>query len=78
MSWKLAWAARWAMIWRRASAREALLASSRLVVGSSSARMPQFRQKVSASASRMIKHASTCAVHTVKVLHHSAARAKAG
>ena len=42
-----------------ASAREAALAASRLVVGSSSARMPQLRQKVSARAKRMMRHAST-------------------
>lgn len=34
--------------------------ASKFVVGSSSARIPQFRQKVSASARRMTRHASTC------------------
>jgi len=44
-----------------ASARLWELSASRLVVGSSSARMPQFRQKVSASARRMMRQARTCA-----------------
>eukprot|EP00955_Chlamydomonas_euryale_P024513 258345-Chlamydomonas_euryale.AAC.5 len=47
------------MIWRSASARLAAFSASRLVVGSSSARMPQLRQNASASASRMIRQAST-------------------
>lgn len=48
------------MMLRNASAKLALFSASRLVVGSSSARIPQFKQKVSASASLMIRHASTC------------------
>lgn len=40
-------------------ASDSMLSRSRLVVGSSRARMPQFRQKVSASARRMIRDAST-------------------
>lgn len=51
------------MIWRSATASEAELAASKLVVGSSSARMPQFRQNVSASASRITRQASTCGKH---------------
>jgi hypothetical protein len=59
-SWKLACPRRCSMICRNASARDALLAWSRLVVGSSRARIPQLRQNVSANASLMIKHARTC------------------
>lgn len=40
-------------------ASDSMLSRSRLVVGSSRARMPQFRQKVSASARRMIRDANT-------------------
>lgn len=59
-SWKFSCSLLVIMMLRRASAKLALFSASRLVVGSSSARMPQFRQKVSASAKRMIRHASTC------------------
>lgn len=44
-----------------ACARDSILSLSRLVVGSSRARIPQLRQKVSASARRMIREANTCA-----------------
>ena len=60
ISWKLDWARRVSIMLRSASARDSLLAASRFVVGSSSARMPHFRQNVSARASLMIKHAKTC------------------
>lgn len=43
-----------------ACARDSMLSRSRLVVGSSRARIPQFRQKVSARARRMIREARTC------------------
>lgn len=43
-----------------ACARDSMLSRSRLVVGSSRARIPQFRQKVSARARRMIREANTC------------------
>lgn len=43
-----------------AYARDSMLSRSRLVVGSSRARIPQFRQKVSARARRMIREANTC------------------
>eukprot|EP00964_Phaeocystis_antarctica_P048985 scaffold28362_cov65-Phaeocystis_antarctica.AAC.11 len=42
-----------------ADAKDSMLAVSRLVVGSSRARMPQLRQKLSASASRMTSEART-------------------
>lgn len=57
--WKFSWSARAWMMARRAWARDAEFAESRLVVGSSSARMPQFRQNVSASARRMTMQART-------------------
>lgn len=43
----------------RAAARLSLLGPSRFVVGSSSARIPQLRQKVSANANRMMSDART-------------------
>jgi len=43
----------------RACASDSMFSRSRLVVGSSSARIPQFRQKVSARARRMISDANT-------------------
>lgn len=43
-----------------ACARDSMLSRSRLVVGSSRARIPQFRQKVSARARRMMREARTC------------------
>ena len=43
----------------RACARDSMFSLSRLVVGSSRARMPQFRQKVSARARRMMREART-------------------
>ena len=48
------------MMLRSASAKLALFSASRLVVGSSSAKIPQFKQKVSARANLMIRHANTC------------------
>ncbi len=59
-SWKFSCSLLVIMMLRNASAKLALFSASRLVVGSSSARIPQFKQKVSASASLMIRHASTC------------------
>ena len=59
-SWKFSCSLLVIMMLRSASARLALFSASRLVVGSSSASIPQFKQKVSASASLMIRHASTC------------------
>ena len=43
----------------RAPARLSIFSLSRLVVGSSSAKIPQFRQNVSARARRMIRDAKT-------------------
>lgn len=59
-SWKLVCTLRSSMRVRSASAKAALFSASRFVVGSSSARMPQCRQKVSASANRMRRQARTC------------------
>ena len=59
-SWKFSCSLLVIMMSRKASAKLALLSASRLVVGSSSAKMPQFKQNVSASAKRMMRHASTC------------------
>ena len=51
ISWKFCWWDRVAMSRARACASPALFGSSRLVVGSSRAKMPHRRQKDSASAS---------------------------
>lgn len=59
MSWKCAWCLRDLMISLSAAASDSTLARSRLVVGSSRARMPQLTQKDSASARRMTREAST-------------------
>ena len=45
-----------------ASANEAMLASSKFVVGSSRVKIPQLKQKVSASARRMRIEERTCVV----------------
>lgn len=51
----------------KAWAKDSMFSLSRLVVGSSSARIPQFRQNVSAKASRMMSEAKTCKIiHTMK------------
>lgn len=44
----------------KADARLSAFGVSRFVVGSSRARIPQLRQKVSARASRMMRDANTC------------------
>ena len=59
INWKLCWEDLDLMILARACASPALFGSSRLVVGSSRASMPQLRQKVSASARRITIAAST-------------------
>ena len=59
ISWKLCCLARLLIILASACANPALFNSSRFVVGSSSARIPQFRQNVSARARRMTMHART-------------------
>ena len=51
------------MISDNAAARLSILASSKLVVGSSSVRMPQLRQNVSAKASRITIDARTWRRH---------------
>lgn len=59
-SWKFDCALLVSIMFLSASARDSLLAASRFVVGSSNARIPHLRQKVSARASRMMRQARTC------------------
>lgn len=70
-SWKLDCARLVSMIFLSASAKDSLFAASRFVVGSSSARMPHLKQKVSAKARRMIKQARTYKRADSWVLQHS-------
>lgn len=51
----------------RAQARFEMFSLSKLVVGSSNAKIPQFKQKVSASANRIINDARTCKNQNTKV-----------
>ena len=51
----------------RAFAKLSTFCSSKFVVGSSKARIPQFRQKVSASAKRIKMDARTCKTEVVRV-----------
>ena len=59
MSWKFSCSLRECMISISERAKLSAFGVSKFVVGSSNAKMPQLRQKVSANAKRMMRHAKT-------------------